>query len=557
MNQTILKHKEGCKFLTFTDALGKAIVYKDILESFGGNEIVLLDFIHNLQVIVDEEMIVARPIFTSINYFKRIDGVLMDTVNILHKEVFLNQFKTLVLNRKCDIRKAFLLAYTSNKELVLKNTYTNVSKDEIEDILEYTKKRIYSLMSKMLIKNLTKDINEDFIFITENFQSEIFDDVSKYLKGVICLNQPIEGEPSAYSIDFGFPLIVCNYPIASNQYILIDQAKKVIIINPTDELKNSHSSLINSRSDDKFEDLNFKNPQFKIFASTVDTLSIDTIAQSNNYHGLCTFKTEYYFNARGITPSLEEQTAKYVDVIQRMGDKEVFLEIPHFDHNIKLEIMKDEVTDIRGVDRFGKIFEVFFDAIANASFITQKRLNIVIPMIMSKKEVDDWLMHIEYHFDQKNALRPNIGGALESELAIMYGTDFEKLDFIIIGLDDIYDEIDEDYDKLKGNAHIDMIDPISLDDLRRLHKLMQRLKSFQRHILHGNVLTNPEVLHKFLKRGFKEFAIPVNKMHLVYDVFKKHLDSVGNYIGYRAMIKAKKLAQSLKNNQDDDNEDQE
>lgn len=555
MGEIIYRHNEKCKFLTCGDGLGKALVYKDVVTKLNESETNLIEFIEKLHIVADEEMHIARPILSSLDVTQSIDGIFMSTVDIIHKTSFLNQFKTLVLNQKYDVRKAFLEAYATNKEEVLNKKYTYTTRSDIEDILNYTKKRIISLINKVIIKDCMKDIHEDFIFITEDFQTEIFDDVSIHLKGVICTKDLTIGEPNAYSIDFDFPLIVCNQTILNDQYILIDQAKKIIVFDPSDERKSSHLKLLEDRKDTKFGDLNFKSPKFKIFASMVDTLSIDTVAQSNNYHGLCAFRSEYYYAARGITPSLEEQTVKFVSIIQKMGDKELFFEVPHFDHNIKLDVMGDEVTDLRGVDRFGKIFEVFFDAIAAASAITKRQLNIIIPMLMRKQEIGEWLMHIEYHFEKRKAPKPNIGGALESELAIMYGTDFRKLDFIIIGLDDLYDEIDDDYQKLKGNSHIEMIDPVSIDDLRRLHKLLQGLKNEQRHILHGNILTNPQILLKFLKRGFKEFAIPVNKMHLVYDVFVKHLDSVGKFVGYRAMMKAKKLAKLLDEESDDDDDD--
>lgn len=552
MSEIIYRHNEKCKFLTYANGLGKAIVYKNLVDKLNVSETTLSEFIEKLQLVVDEEMIIARPILSSQDLSQSLDGILMECVNIIHKTPFIKQFKALVLNQKYDVRKAFLDAFESNRDEVLNKKYTYTPRKDIEDILEYTRKRILSLINKVIIKEHMMSVKEDFIFVTEDFQTELFDGVSKHLKGVICTKNHEIGEPNAYSIDFGFPLVVCNQPIADNQFVLIDATEKIIVLGPSKESKIKHLKLLEDRRDLKFEDLNFKSPNFKLFASTVDTLSIDTIAQSNNYHGICSFRSEYYYGARGITPSLEEQTVKFIDIIQKMSEKEVFFEVPHFDHNVSLDVMGDDVTDLEGVDRQGKIFEVFFDAVAAASAITKKQLNIIIPMLMRKQEIDEWLMHIRYHFDKRKAPKPNIGGALESEIAIMYGTDFRKLDFVIIGLDDLYDEIDEDYKKLRGNSHIEMIDPISIDDLRRIHKLLQGLKNAQRHILHGDILTNPDILHKFLKRGFKEFAIPVNKMYLVHDVFRKHFESVGKYVGYRAMMKAKKLAKASDDESDDD-----
>ncbi len=406
----------------------------------------------------------------------------------------------------------------------------------------------------MLIKDLIKDIKEDFIFITENFQTEIFDNVSKHLKGVICTKRHTIGEPSAYSIDFGIPLIVCTNAINTSSYLLIDGDKRELIIDPTDERKAAHLKLINDRADVKQGDLTFKNPQFRIFASTVDTLSIESIAESNNYYGLCSFRTEYLYTARGITPSLEEQTEKYVNIIQKMGNKEVYFEIPRFDHIVKLDIMKNEVTDLDGMDKCAKIFEVFLDAVAAASAITDKKLSIIVPSILLKDEVREWIMHVEYHFAKRKAQRPFIGGVFETETPVVYATDFKKFDFVIVSLDDFYDEADDDFNKLRGNAHIEMLNAVTIDDLRRMHRILSRLRKAQRHILRGNVLTHPGILHKFIKRGFKEFAIPANKMYLVHEVFKKHLDNIGKYVGYRALQKAKKERELLEAKSDDDDD---
>jgi len=555
MAEIIYMHKEKCIFLTWGDAQGRPVFYKEIIEKVESDEPTFLEFIEKLQIVVDEEMRIAKPIIASRNVFNSIDGVLMDAVNIIHKEEFLNYFKTLVFIKKYEVKKAFIEAYNANKKFVLNERYRWSSQKDVEDILEYAKKRISSLINKVLINDLTRNINEDFIFVTENFQTEIFDNISKHLKGVICTKKLTIGEPNAYALDFGIPLIVCSQTILSSNYLLIDNEQKELVIDPTEERKAKHLKLMNDRMDIKLDDLNFKNPKFRIFASSVDTLSIDSIALSNNYHGLCAFRTGYYYAARGITPSLEEQTEKYVDVIRKMGKKEVYFEIPRFDHIIKLDIMKDEITDLDGMDKYALVFEVFLDAVAAASAITDKKLSIVVPSIIRKNEVREWVMHVEYHFDKRKAQRPFIGGVFETETPVMYVTDFKKLDFVIVSLDDVYDEVDDDFEKLKNNAHIEMIDPVSFDDLRRMHKILQRVKTIQRHILSGNVLTNPEILNKFIKKGFKEFAIPANKMHLVHGVFKKHLNNVGKYVGYRAMQKAKKKNQKPddKPKKDDDN----
>jgi phosphoenolpyruvate-protein kinase (PTS system EI component) len=555
MSEIIYTHKEKCIFLTWGVAQGKAVIYKEAIEKIKSNELTFIKFFEELKIIADEEMIMTRQIIPSQDEWVIRDGVFTEAVNIIHKEVFFNLFKTLVFIRKYDIWKAFLEAYDTNKVYVLSGVYRGTTKESVNDTLEYIKNRISSLIHKVIIKDLIKDINEDFIFITDDFRNEIFDDVSRYLKGIICTKKQKLGEPNLYAIDFGIPLVVCAETIDSDSYILIDNDSKELIINPTEERKSSHLEKMNERKDINLNELTFKNPKFRIFASTVDTLSIDSIADSNNYHGLCAFRTEYYYAARGIAPSLEEQIEKYVDIIHRMGSKEVYFEIPRFDHIIKLGIMKGEITDLFGMDKCAKIFEAFLDAVAAASAITNKKLSIVIPSIIRKNEVSEWLMHVEHHFSKRKAQRPFIGGVFETEAPVIHFADFKDLDFVIVSLDDVYDEIDDDFDKLKANAHIEMIDQISMDDLRRMHRILQRIRSTKRHILHGNVLTNPEILHKFLKRGFKEFSIPANKMHLVYDVFKNHLDNVGKYIGYRAMQKAKKERELLGKKSDDDDDD--
>ncbi|MDO9630238.1 MAG: putative PEP-binding protein [Acholeplasmataceae bacterium] len=545
-------HKEKCIFLISGDAQGKAIVYKDILDKVANSSKLFANFIEKLQEIVDKEMKIARSIHASVDVSKIIDGALMNAVNILHRGPFLMQFKSFVFDSKMDIRKAFLKAFDANTSKVLNEPYRWTSKKEVLDIIEYVRKRTLSLINKVLIHKLIQNVKSDFIFVTDDFQSELFDGVSSFLQGIICKNKQKSGEPNAYAIDFGIPLVLCKEEITSKDYILIDQKSKKIIMNPSKQQRVEHALMIKNSLDINLETLDFKDNRIKIYGSAVNSLSVDSIAQSNNYYGLCSFRTEYYYAARGITPSLEEQTVKYVEIIKKMNGKDVFIEIPHFDNNIKLEIMGEECTDCDGLDKYGSVFETFLDAAASASLETQTKIHIVVPMMIRKEEVKEWIMHIQYHFDKKKALRPSIGGALESEVAIMYADDFRKLDFIIIGLDDFYDEIDDDFDKLKGNAHIEMINSVSLDDLRRLHNRLQRIKGVQKHIFHGNILTNPDIVHKFLKRGFKEFAIPANKMYLVHHVFAKHLASIGKYKGYRAEKRAKKLALELKKSLDKD-----
>src|SRR5690606_2188797 len=122
--------------------------------------------------------------------------IFLDSVNMIHKTEFLNQFESGVFNEKIDVRKVFLKAFASNKNDVLNKVYKYTKKSDIENILEFTKKRIYSLINKLLIQDLTHKIEEDFIFVTDDFQVEIFDDISMHLKGIICTKDYEIGVPN-------------------------------------------------------------------------------------------------------------------------------------------------------------------------------------------------------------------------------------------------------------------------------------------------------------------------------------------------------------------------
>jgi phosphoenolpyruvate-protein kinase (PTS system EI component) len=283
-----------------------------------------------------------------------------------------------------------------------------------------------------------------------------------------------------------------------------------------------------------------------VYVPLVDTRLIEKASYGDWYNGVAPFKTEYMYVTKGAAPTLKEQEEVFIQLLEAFHEKDVYIRIPDFRPNRPTPFLKNIFTDPDAYDRFFQVYNVNLLALASAVKITQKEVNICIPMIRMSSEVSFWRDVVEAAFDMYDLPYPKLGIMIETESAFEYYEDYDDMDFVMIGLNDLIEELTDDLDRFSELSKDEMMD-ILWPHMRDLHQHLRSYKMQLKHIVAGNCLKNPEIFKKFLKSGFTDFSISISDIKMIEETLKEHNESKGKFIGVAAhRIEKRTLKESQK-----------
>ena len=178
------------------------------------------------------------------------------------------------------------------------------------------------------------------------------------------------------------------------EYGILDSEKGELIINPTDEIKESYIKLINTIKEDrdelkKYKDIKVKcvdGREINIFANVSCIKDIEA-AIENGTEGIGLFRSELLYMDREIAPTEEEQFLVYKEAAKLLGDKP--LTIRTFDAGMDKELKfikssgeRSLAIDSRGISLLLQnvdIFKTQLRAIYRAA--VYGNIKVMFPMI--------------------------------------------------------------------------------------------------------------------------------------------------------------------------------
>jgi len=391
----------------------------------------------------------------------------------------------------------------------------------------------YRLMTRYemsLVKRLLSTVDKDFILFVDEFKKEYLYNLPKGIKGIIC--RRIKDKKLAFSLahEFEIPLAIHDFDYKDDMVVLIDGANNTIIINPSEEEVLIGKKKISEKTYEIGENSKYLPSKVRIYAPMVDTRMVDKVAYGDWFAGIAPFKTEYMFVTKGIMPKDEEQYKIFYDMFTAMKGKEVYIRIPDLRPERSIVYFGDVYTDTETFNIYWEMFQTHLSAIRRAAEATNSNVNLAIPMIRMSQEIKFWRNQVYDAFYLTKLKHVKLGVIFETESTYEYFEEYKDMDFAMIDLNDLVEEISDDFDRYSFMTKQDVIDTF-WPHLRDLHQYLRSYKLQVIHILSGNCLTNPEVFRKFLKSGFTDFSIPMSQIKSIEQVLKDHNDSKGKYIG--------------------------
>ncbi|NCU32727.1 MAG: hypothetical protein EOM23_07340, partial [Candidatus Moranbacteria bacterium] len=407
----------------------------------------------------------------------------------------------------------------------------NDDRDEALEHIEKLKERIIHRLIFDSYKSKIQSIEKDVILRVNAFRAEYLDELPINLQGIIYKTTDIDERfMRIIAQEFQIPTVQTTLKIQDSSQIILDGKSNKIIINPNEVDLNEFSRLEKAHYFQIGDHPTYKPSKVEVYASMAHRKHIEKALSSNWYKGIAPFKTEYMFLTKGRIPTEYEQYVIFKDLFRRSQGRPVYVRIPDFREDKPIGHMKGVTTDMNSFADNSLIFSRHLNAIARAAHEENPDLRMVLPMIRMNDEIEFWKWQIWSSYSSHQMRVPDVGITVETESALQYFEEYDYLNFVLIGLNDLTEEVSDDCDRF-SELTVKKFKEIFHPDLRDLHQHYRRKNKITKHIIGGNVLHNPSIFRELLKWGFRNFSIPVDKIKRIEPVITHYNETRGRFIG--------------------------
>lgn len=426
--------------------------------------------------------------------------------------------------------------------------FKHMDSKDIERELEILTDYFLMRFEVFFLNEMLKTTNENIVLVIDNFRPEFLHDIPQHVKGIIIKNT-VEDKDfiRLLSSEYEIPIAQCSLIYPTDKIAIINEKTQRITFNPDDEDLEIFHKEYNSTTFNLGEKPSYMFGRIKIYAQAINSNNLDRIESFNWYNGIAPFKTEYFFITNGILPTIEEQVEFFVDFFMKSKGMPIYLRVPDFMPSKPLKYMNNIRKD---TDFFHNQHNLFFDhftAVAKAVKLTNADVKICIPRVVMASELSDWRRHVVMAFEDEGLQIPEFGYVLETESAFEYYSEFPRVDFIIIGFNDLIEENTDFYNRFT-EISVSKFNEIFVPVIKDIHAHLYKRGAATKHILAGNVISNPGIFRKLINYGFTDFSIPVSKIRLIEETFTEYCITRGRFVGvYRqARLRRELREQSLK-----------
>ncbi len=532
--------KSPCKVLYGTVAVGN-IVHYDVKKE--------TEMIKNIELkgLFDE---INRHTINEYHNFWMIKSQLMKDTKLIDEilEFVFYTFDTATINyafvryvheKRYEVPTAFNIAMTEflNGSSYVIPVELLCVKQDIISIVNKLKARLVARYHIVMFERFLRRLDFDCILVINEFKKHYFYNLPKHVQGIICRSVKNEKMAYAFAHEFELPFVMHQAEYQEYSRVIIDGARNQVIIDPSPEKEMECVRTLKEYTYAIGENSSYTPSKINIYAPMVDIRNVEKIAFGNWYNGIAPFKPEFWYSAKGTLLSYKEQYKLYHKMFTVLKDKEIIIRVPDFRPERPVEALGDLFTDLETYEANIDIFQVNMKAIAYAAKDLKKEVKMVVPMIRLSSEIPFWREHIEAVFEFCQVKNVQVGIMFETGSVYDFYEEYRDMDFVIIGLNDLVEEITEDFDRYSALSKEEFLE-VFWPDLRDIHQYFRSYLLQKKHILAGNVLSNPEIFSKLLKSGFRDFSIRQSEIKLIEHVLAEHNGTTGNYIGVAAGRKA-------------------
>lgn len=419
--------------------------------------------------------------------------ILLLNDNALHSEV-----EDLIKNKHINALDSFVLVIDKYIK-IMQNSADEYLKERYLDFLDI-KSRVVQNLNKQIVS--LSNLEECILLVDELFPSVLIN-MSKNVKGIIAKKGGYTSHSAILCRNLGIPYVVVNYPEKIKGKILIDNDK--VIINPSLKcvLPYKNKKQLNEKINKDLKDI-------KVWANVIN--NDDILNVSEEFSGIGLYRTEFVLNDLNCAFDIEKQTEIYSNALRLAKGRPVVFRTFDIGDDKRVDYLPILEKGIKNYYLYPRLFENQIIAILTASKLYPKQVKIMFPMIENIMQYQELKKYIVKKARELKVKVPPIGMMLETQYALINLSDFNTVDFISVGTNDLCSELFN-----VSREEVVLFENIYSDLLNVLEKIINfcRINNISLSVC-GELINQTEFAKKAIKLGLKNVSIGYNSLNNIY-----------------------------------------
>lgn len=359
---------------------------------------------------------------------------------------------------------------------------------------------------------LTDD--EQFIYYAKQLHPSFLIQNKKKILGIVTNSGGYSSHTAILCRQLNIPYLVGKIKSKEKDIIVIDTRKQQIIVNPELESLNHYEEIIKKLSKESFKAVPHKSVGF--YANVSDNSELDKVMEYA-FDGVGLYRTEMIFMNTNRPYTYEEQYEIYSEAVDKLAGKPIYFRTFDIGDDKQLSYVKSYKKGIDNYKNNPELFKTQIKALINANKFDN--LGIMFPMIFNNQEFNylrDLVLEIKKELGNTSKIK--LGMMLETSEAIEKLNEFENVDFISIGTNDlvlsIY-HINRNLQKEQLQKYID-------DLVLKIAKVVEICDSKKINLsICGELAAITNALKRFIEIGVKNFSVAAPAIKVLNTVYKE------------------------------------
>lgn len=396
---------------------------------------------------------------------------------------------------KCNIEYAFqtIIDKYINEIANAEDTYLKERSLDISDIKTRVLKNLHDIVDEDAIK-------EDTILFVDELYPSLLININTNIKGIVAKRGGFTSHSAILSRALNLCYVISDAVAETGEQVIIDTKTSSVIVDPDQFTITEYEYMdLNLDIDSGVGNVN-KGP-YTIMANISSNQEIPRV-YSNYLDGIGLYRSEFLFIAKGRMLDLEEQQAIYEEVSSKLYPKPVVIRTFDMGEDKTLSYLDVHKKGAYNYFTHEDLFEIQVRAICRAN--KQENLRIMFPMIYEPGEYTT-LKKTVLRIAKEEKTEIPIGMMLETAWALSKITEFEDVDFISIGTNDLMCDLYK-LNRMEAEEYEPHID----DLISRLVPVVEfsEEKDIPLSIC-GEIAAKEDCFKKLVRIGMKTFSINI------------------------------------------------
>lgn len=410
----------------------------------------------------------------------------------MHKEV-----EELIRINHLNALDAFICVIDKYIKIIQAST-DNYLKERYLDFLDI-KSRVVQNLNKQVVS--LSNLEECILVVDELFPSMLIN-ISKNVKGIISKKGGYTSHSAILCRNIGIPYVVLDDVNKIQGKILINEEK--VIINPTKEY------VASCKKQEETKEIIKDLKDINVWSNVLN--NNDIVDLKDEFSGIGLYRTEFILMDPLCAFDIDKQTAIYVKALSMMKGRPICFRTFDIGDDKRIDYLPILEKGVKNYYKYPRLFEAQITSLLNAANLYPSQVKIMFPMIENIKQFQDLKKMIVKKARELNVKVPLIGMMLETQGALINLEDFNNVDFISIGTNDLCLEvfnINRDEVILFDNIYNDLLSIID-----RVIKFTTINKIDL--CVCGELINKTEFAKKAIKLGLKNVSITPNSINNIY-----------------------------------------